>query len=88
MTIIQDTKRKLRLAFTEYPRKGHSPADAAIEFRSKQFIDVRGNEYGRLNRGLEENEREKYLRASAFGSDAYKKNEGDISCILNELKKL
>ena len=88
MTVLQNQLRNLRLAFTKFPRKGHSPTDAAVVFRSKQFFEMRGHVYERLNGVLEEDVREEYLEALSVVIDAYKRSSGDISCIQNELKKL
>lgn len=79
---------KILTAFSKYPRDGHSLRDAAVKFRSKHFIEMRGNVFERLTGTLDDSTRATYLKASSAAALAHKKFNGDITCILRELKKL
>ena len=53
----------MKAAFSSYPAKGHSPDDAALKFRKKQVLEVRGNVYERLSGSLPEEYRQKCIDA-------------------------
>ena len=88
MNLIKNMMQNIRLAFAEYPRKGHSPDDSAIKFRPKDYLHMRGNVYGRIGGLLDKATRDAYLNAASVLATTYEKTSGDISCILKELKKL
>jgi hypothetical protein len=79
----------MKAAFSSYPGKGHSPQAAALKFRKKQVLKVRGNVYERLSGSLTEEYRQKCLDAvESVASVSDEIKQGNLACILKRFKKL
>lgn len=56
--------KSLSLAFSKCPSPDRSPEAAAMKFRSRGYMQVRGNVFARLNGFLSEEEHNKYIEAA------------------------
>lgn len=77
------------LSMWDYPRKGHSPFDAAIKFRLAKVLGMRGNVYERLGGRISEEDRRRYMEAAAEGavSAAIKRTNQGVQCTLQSSHK-
>lgn len=56
--------KSLFLSLSNYPLPDRSPEAAAIKYRSRNFIQVRGNVFARLNGILSKEDHDKYMAAA------------------------
>ena len=79
------TLTKKILSTWNYPRKGHSLEEVEAINQVKNVLLLRGNVYERLAGRLAPEERQTYMDAAA--GKIFKRNSGDVECILQGSKR-